>query len=45
MESTGVTGQIQVSETTYLRTRISFSFEIRNEVQVKGIDAIKAYLL
>jgi class 3 adenylate cyclase len=45
MESTGVTGQIQVSETTYLRTRNLFSFEPRGEINVKGRGNIKAYLI
>ncbi|MCX7032627.1 MAG: adenylate/guanylate cyclase domain-containing protein [Arenimonas sp.] len=45
MESTGVSGQVQVSETTYLRARHAFSFEPRGEIQAKGRGAIKAYLL
>jgi class 3 adenylate cyclase len=45
MESTGITGQIQVSETTWLRTRNTFSYEPRGEVHAKGKGTIKAYLL
>jgi len=45
MESTGITGQIQVSETTWLRTRNTFSYEPRGELHAKGKGTIKAYLL
>lgn len=45
MESTGVSGQIQVTEATYLRARHAFAFESRGDVQVKGRGLIKAYLL
>jgi class 3 adenylate cyclase len=36
MESGGITGQIQVTEATYLRTRHGFDFEPRGEIHVKG---------
>jgi len=45
MESTGVSGQIQVSEATYLRTRHAFDYEARGELNIKGRGAMKAYLL
>lgn len=45
MESTGVTGQIQVSEATYLRTRNLFAFDARGEITVKGRGTLRAYLL
>jgi len=45
MESTGVPGKIQVSEATYLRTRLKFAFEARHEVEVKGRGRMAAYLL
>ena len=45
MESTGVSGRIQVSEATYWRLRHAFDFETSGPVAVKGIGETPAYLL
>lgn len=45
MESTGLAGGIQVSESTYLRTRHLFDFECRGTVSVKGRGEMNTYLL
>ncbi len=45
MESTGMPGQIQVTEATWLRTRHAFRYEARHEVHVKGRGMMNAYLL
>lgn len=45
MESSGVVGQIQVTEATYLRVKNVFAFEARGDIQVKGRGIVKAYLL
>ena len=45
MESTGVPGQIQVTQSVYSRLKDSFAFESRGVVQVKGKGEIKTWLL
>jgi adenylate cyclase len=45
MESNGVPGRIQVSEATWARLREHYDFEARNEISVKGIGNVRAYLL
>jgi class 3 adenylate cyclase len=45
MESHGVPGQIQFSEMVRDRLQSSFSFEERDEVEVKNIGAMRTYLL
>ena len=45
MESHGIPGRIQVSETTYERLRGSFEFEQRGEVDVRGKGVMTTYLL
>jgi class 3 adenylate cyclase len=45
MESTGIPGQIQVTEATYLRLRHVFNFQSRGNLEIKGRGPMKAYLL
>ena len=45
MESTGVSGRIQVSRPTYERVHDLFEFEERECVEVKGKGTMKTYLL
>jgi adenylate cyclase len=45
MESHGVVGRIQVTETTYRRLRDRYRFEDRGEIEVKGKGRLKTYLL
>lgn len=45
MESHGVPGQIQVTESTYILLREKFSFEERGSIEVKGLGQVKSYLL
>lgn len=45
MESHGLPGQIQVSESTYNRLKDKFSFKERGMVNVKGIGRVKSYFL
>ncbi len=45
MESSGVPGQIQVSESTYWRLRNKYRFENPKEMQIKGIGAVNTYSL
>lgn len=45
MESSGVPGRIQVSESTYRQLRDRFAFEDRGEIDVKGKGRVRAYLL
>jgi class 3 adenylate cyclase len=45
MESHGLAGRIQVTETTYQLLRAAYRFEDRGEVVVKGKGAMRAYLL
>jgi class 3 adenylate cyclase len=45
MESHGVVGKIQVSETTYLRIKDQFQLEKRGEIQVKNRGEVTTYFL
>jgi len=45
MESHGIPGQIQVSESTYIKLKDKFSFMERGILEVKGIGKIKSYFL
>lgn len=45
MESHGLTGQIQVSESTYALLHDQYVFEDRGEIKIKGKELMKAYLL
>ncbi len=45
MESHGIAGRIQVSESTYVRLRDEFAFRKRGTVNVKGKGRMKTYLL
>ncbi len=45
MQSHGVPGSIQVSETTYAALRDEFAFESRGNVDIKGKGDMRAYLL
>ncbi|QDU61150.1 Adenylate cyclase [Planctomycetes bacterium Pan216] len=45
MESHGIPGSVQVSESTYELIKDRFSFEDRGEIKVKGKGEMKVYLL
>jgi class 3 adenylate cyclase len=45
MESHGIPGEIQVSESTYKKLKDKFKFTDRGTVDVKGIGLVKSYLL
>jgi class 3 adenylate cyclase len=45
MESHGLPGRVQVSETTYRRLSNRYEFEDRGEIDVKGKGRLRAYLL
>jgi adenylate cyclase len=45
MESHGLPGQIQVSESTYIRIKHLFQFEDRGKMEVKGLGLVQSYLL
>ncbi|MBD2296551.1 adenylate/guanylate cyclase domain-containing protein [Anabaena sphaerica FACHB-251] len=45
MESHGVVGKIQVSETTYLHLKDEYELEKRGEIQVKGRGEVTTYFL
>ncbi len=45
MESTGVAGQIQVSENTWKRLKNKFQFRERGEIEVKGKGRMKTWIL
>lgn len=45
MESSGLPGRIQVSETTYWRVRDRFTFEPRGATAVKGYGSLETYLV
>ena len=45
MESTGIDGEIQVTEDTYLRLRSSYLFHPRGLIEVKGKGEMQTYLL
>ena len=45
MESHGLPGQIQVSEVTYRLLQDQYVFEDRGEIEIKGKELMKAYLL
>lgn len=45
MESTGVPGRVQVSESAFQRLEGHFSFEAREDLQIKGAHSVTAYLV
>ncbi len=45
MESSGLEGYLQVTDAVYKKSNSNFNFEERGDIQVKGIGAIKTYLL
>jgi class 3 adenylate cyclase len=45
MESHGLPGQIQVSESTYSRLKDQFQFEDRGKMEVKGLGITQSYFL
>lgn len=45
MESHGIPGQIQVTESTYALIKDKFNLELRGEIEVKGLGIVKSYLL
>jgi adenylate cyclase len=45
MESSGIKGYLQVTESIYQYRSTSFNFEHRGNIEVKGIGAINTYLL
>ena len=45
MESSGLPGRIQVTQTVYERLRSSYDFEPRGEIEVKGKGRLPVYLL
>ena len=45
MESHGIPGRIQVSESTYRRLSSRYRFEPRGEIAIKGKGQVRAYLL
>lgn len=45
MESQGIVGEIQVGEATYELLKDKYDFEDRGEIQVKGREPMRAYLL
>jgi adenylate cyclase len=45
METAGVAGQIQVSETTYIRLGDEFALEARGEIDIKGKGRMPTWLL
>jgi class 3 adenylate cyclase len=45
MESSGLPGRIQVTETVFQRLRSTYDFEERGEVEIKGKGRLRTYLL
>lgn len=45
MESTGVPGRVQVSESAFQRLDRSFAFEAREDLKIKGAGSVTAYLV
>ncbi|HNL70245.1 MAG TPA: adenylate/guanylate cyclase domain-containing protein, partial [Leptospiraceae bacterium] len=45
MESHGLPGQIQVTESTYMLLKDKFQFSERGSMEVKGLGIVKSYLL
>lgn len=45
MESTGVPGRVQLSEAAFQRTDGEFTFEIRENIEIKGAHKVNAYLV
>ncbi len=45
MESTGVPGRVQVSESAFQRLDGNFAFEAREDLQIKGLNNATAYLV
>ena len=45
MESSGLPGRIQVTETVFERLRTQYGFEPRGEVEIKGKGLLRTYLL
>jgi class 3 adenylate cyclase len=45
MESLGIEGRIQVTESTYRRLRHAFDFEARGSIEVKGLGPTETYFI
>jgi class 3 adenylate cyclase len=45
MESSGVPGQVQVSESAFRRLDGQFAFEARDDIEIKGAPNVSAYLV
>jgi class 3 adenylate cyclase len=45
MESSGIEGYLQVTESVYQNCATLFNFEHRGDIQVKGIGTVNTYLL
>jgi adenylate cyclase len=45
MESHGIVGKIQVSQTTYLHLKDEYELEKRGEIQIKGRGEMTTYFL
>ncbi|MCB1137711.1 MAG: adenylate/guanylate cyclase domain-containing protein [Leptospiraceae bacterium] len=45
MESSGLPGRVQVTESTYTLLREKFRFEDRGPIELKGMGAVQSYLL
>ena len=45
METTGIAGKIQISQSVYERLKDQFVLEARGEIEVKGKGRIRTYLL
>lgn len=45
MESSGIKGYLQVTESVYRRTYSDFNFEHRGDIDVKGLGAINTFIL
>ena len=45
MESTGVPGRVQVSEAAFQRIEGPFTFERRDNIEIKGANQVNAYLV
>ena len=45
MESTGIKGYLQVTESVYRKTYSTFDFEHRGNIEVKGLGSINTFIL
>lgn len=45
MESTGIEGYLQVTESVYHQEKLSFDFQYRGEIEIKGLGSVNTYLL